>query len=186
MRHPDAPGARVTGGPPSAAAQVLDRVTSGPEDTRAVAARLGAHLEAGDVVLLEGGLGAGKTVFVQGLARGMGLPGAVKSPTFTLVHEYRAPAGAGRSALAHLDLYRIPEGRDLGDLGLDELIERAAVAVEWGGRLAPWFTDHVRVDIAGPDPARPDDERALHFEGRGARGAALVRALAGSLQEDAR
>ncbi|MGH7726385.1 MAG: tRNA (adenosine(37)-N6)-threonylcarbamoyltransferase complex ATPase subunit type 1 TsaE [Candidatus Eiseniibacteriota bacterium] len=178
MRDPYAPGTRVSRAEASRATETLERTSHGPDETRAMAARLGARLEAGDVVLLEGGLGAGKTVFVQGLARGMGLSAAVKSPTFTLVHEYRAAARSGRPGLAHLDLYRIPEGRDLSDLGLDDLSERAAVAVEWGARLVDSLPDHVRVDIEGPWPGRGDDERTLRFEGRGPRGMELVRALA--------
>jgi tRNA threonylcarbamoyladenosine biosynthesis protein TsaE len=163
-------------------ARTLERLTGGPDETRALAARLGERLAAGDVVLLEGGLGAGKTVFVQGLARGLGLGSPVKSPTFTLVHEYRAAAPGRRPAcgLAHLDLYRIPEGRGIDDLGLDELLERGAVAVEWGGRLAAVLAAFVQVTIDGPDPARPADERRLRFAGTGERGRALVEGLAGA------
>lgn len=156
---------------------MLEFVTRGAEATRARAARLATLLAAGDLVLLEGGLGAGKTVFVQGLARGLGLSATVKSPTFTLVHEYTAPAGHGRPGLAHLDLYRIPEGRDLTDLGLDELLARVPAAVEWGGRLADDFPDHIRVTLEGPDPARPPDERRIVITGQGGRGTALVREL---------
>ena len=87
MRHADAPG-------------TLERLTEGAEATRALAASLGVLLRAGDLVLLEGGLGAGKTVFVQGLAKGLGHDATVKSPTFTLLHEY---GRASKKRLAHLD-----------------------------------------------------------------------------------
>ena len=173
MRHADAPG-------------TLERLTEGPDDTRALAATLGALLRAGDLVLLEGGLGAGKTVFVQGLAKGLGHDATVKSPTFTLMNEYgRKPAAAAaapRTRLAHLDLYRIPPGRDLSDLALDEMLDRACVAVEWGGRLSATYPDHVHVALDELDPLKEPERRRVTFEGRGERGAAIVAALAGALE----
>jgi tRNA threonylcarbamoyladenosine biosynthesis protein TsaE len=148
-------------------------VVHAPEETTALAAWLGEALVAGDLLLLEGGLGAGKTAFVQGLARGLGLSAAVKSPTYTLVHEHRA-ALPGRPGLGHLDLYRMPEGRDLGDLGLDDLLARGAVAVEWGGRLAAREPDALLVAIEGPDPGAAPGRRRIAFTGRGVRARALV------------
>ena len=108
-------------------------VTSQSEtDTRVIAADLAATLGPGSVVLLTGDLGAGKTVFVRGLAEGLGVdPDEVTSPTFTLVHEYRT----GRLPLIHVDLYRL-ESVDLDDIGLDpDLAERGVVAIEWAERL---------------------------------------------------
>ena len=153
-----------------AAAPVAGALASA-DDTRALAATLGEALEAGDLVLLEGDLGAGKTTFVQGLARGMGLAAAVKSPTFTLVHEYR---GLGRPGLGHLDLYRMPGGRDLSDLGLDDLLARGPVAVEWGGRLLAGAPDALLVTLSAPGPDDPPDRRAVGLEARGPRGRALL------------
>lgn len=148
-------------------------VVHAPAETAALAAWLGEALVAGDLLLLEGGLGAGKTAFVQGLARGLGLTAAVKSPTYTLVHEHRA-AVPGRPGLGHLDLYRMPEGRDLGDLGLDDLLARGAVAVEWGGRLAAREPDALAIAIEGPDPGAPPERRRIVLTGRGARARALI------------
>ena len=81
-------------------------------------------------MLLTGPLGAGKTAFVRGMARGLGSPAAVASPTFQLVRIY-----PGRLQLAHVDLYRLQVSVELAGLGLDELLDQGAVAVEWGERL---------------------------------------------------
>jgi tRNA threonylcarbamoyladenosine biosynthesis protein TsaE len=98
-------------------------------DTERLGERLAPALEPGDVVALRGPLGAGKTRLVAGIARGLGVPGRVRSPSFTLVQELH-----GRIPLAHLDLYRL-EPHDVPGLGLDETLERAAAVVEWGERL---------------------------------------------------
>ncbi len=142
-------------------------------DTMEFAAALGAALRAGDLVLLEGGIGAGKTTFVQGLARGMGLSSAVKSPTYTLVHEHLATQ-TGHPGLGHLDLYRIPVGRDLGDLGVDELLTRGAVAVEWGGRLYGPEADAMLITFLGAVDDEPEEARRVSVTGRGQRGLELA------------
>jgi len=99
----------------------------------AIGRELGATLSAGDVVLLYGELGAGKTAFVKGLAEGLGIArDEVSSPTFTLVQEYRG----GRLTLFHVDLYRIDDPRELDDLGLDEIAEEGVLAIEWSEKLA--------------------------------------------------
>jgi tRNA threonylcarbamoyladenosine biosynthesis protein TsaE len=109
---------------------LLDRVTSSPAETEAVGEHLGRGLRTGDLLLLEGDLGAGKTTFVRGVARGAGSSAPVASPTFQLVRVY-----PGRLQLAHVDLYRLEAGSDLLDLGLEELLDQGAVVVEWGDRL---------------------------------------------------
>ncbi len=110
----------------------ITHVTVGEAETRAVAAALAADLRPGDLVLLHGDLGAGKTVFVKGLAEGLGLnPDNVTSPTFTLVHEHLG----GRLPLLHLDLYRLA-ATDLDEVGLDpDQAARGVVVVEWAERL---------------------------------------------------
>ncbi len=104
--------------------------THGQEETSALGERLAGELGGGDLVLLHGALGAGKTAFVRGLARGLGVPeDEVSSPTFTLVQEYR-----GRLVLHHVDLYRLA-AREVEDLGLDDLLSSGAVvAIEWAER----------------------------------------------------
>jgi tRNA threonylcarbamoyladenosine biosynthesis protein TsaE len=103
------------------------------EQTRAIARDLARQLEGGQIVLLSGDLGTGKTVFVKGLAEGLAIDAnEVTSPTFTLVHEYRG----GRLPLIHIDLYRL-ERADLDELGLDrDLADHGVVAVEWADRLS--------------------------------------------------
>ena len=109
-----------------------DRVTASEEETQAIARELSATLRAGDVVLLSGDLGAGKTTFVRGLAEGLGIdPREVSSPTFTLVHEYR---GNGLT-LYHADLYRLQRAAT-DDLGLEEIgVKDGVLAIEWPDRL---------------------------------------------------
>lgn len=106
--------------------------TRSEQETAAVARALTDDLRAGDVLLLSGNLGAGKTAFVRGLAEGLDIdPREVSSPTFTLVHEYRG----GRLALYHVDLYRLDRAAT-DDLGLDELgVDNGVLAIEWPDRL---------------------------------------------------
>ena len=109
---------------------MLDIVTGTPAETEAAGEQFGGRLAQGDLVLLEGDLGAGKTTFVRGVMRGVGSPAHVASPTFQLVRVY-----PGRVQVAHVDLYRLEDGDGLADLGLDELLDQGAVVVEWGDRL---------------------------------------------------
>jgi len=111
-------------------ATTISLETSSPEETEAAGEELGRRLRPGDLVLLRGELGAGKTTFVRGIARGIGSAALVASPTFQLVRIY-----PGRVQLAHVDLYRLEQGDDLRDLGLDELLDAGAVVVEWGDRI---------------------------------------------------
>jgi tRNA threonylcarbamoyladenosine biosynthesis protein TsaE len=127
-------------------------VTDSESETAGVARMFAARLRPGTVVLLYGGLGAGKTAFVRGLAEGLGLdPADVSSPTFTLVQEYR-----GDRPLIHVDLYRL-DSREVDDLGLEDLgVEDAVVAIEWADRLPRAIPDavEVRIEDAGGDNRR--------------------------------
>lgn len=127
-------------------------MTHSEEETTAVGERIGASLNPGDVVLLYGDLGAGKTAFTRGLARGVGAAADdVTSPTFTLVQEYR-----GRITLYHVDLYRLEE-REVDELGLEELIlGDGVVAIEWAERWRERPNDviEVRFEHAGEDDRR--------------------------------
>jgi tRNA threonylcarbamoyladenosine biosynthesis protein TsaE len=113
-------------------------ITQSEADTTRAAREIAATLQAGDVVLLFGDLGAGKTAFVKGLAAGLGVaPEQVSSPTSTLVQEYRG----GRVALFHVDLYRLTDPREIDDLGLDEIAADGVLAIEWAEKL-PRPTPH--------------------------------------------
>jgi tRNA threonylcarbamoyladenosine biosynthesis protein TsaE len=141
------------------------------EAMQALGEGLGRALRAGDVIALIGPLGAGKTTFVQGLARGTGVPRErhVASPTFALVNEH-----PGRVALVHADLYRIASRAELEELGLDDAFDRAAVAIEWLDRFpdaAP--ADRLELTIT----VEPGSARRLTAAGGGPRGDALARAL---------
>ncbi len=127
-------------------------VSRSEAETEALGRAFAATLNAGDVVLLEGPLGAGKTAFVRGMARGLGAnAGDVSSPTFTLLQEY-----AGRLTLFHADLYRLSP-REVDELGLGELSTDGVLAVEWPERWTSPPRDAIRVTIAKGD----DDLRSI-------------------------
>ena len=147
--------------------------TEGPGATRRLAERLGKKAQPGDVLALVGDLGVGKTCFVQGLARGLGVArGRVASPTFNIVIEH-----AGRIPLYHIDLYRIADTGELAELGLETYLYGPGLcAVEWMDRfpgLAPPERVEVGLSIEGAL------KRQLTVRGYGARGEALVHAWLG-------
>ncbi|MGB3049770.1 MAG: tRNA (adenosine(37)-N6)-threonylcarbamoyltransferase complex ATPase subunit type 1 TsaE [Polyangiales bacterium] len=141
-------------------------------DTLALARSLAAALEGGDVVGLEGGLGAGKTTFTRGAVHGLGVSEAtaVTSPTFALLHQYE-----GRLPIAHADFYRLADEVELEELGVDELLDEGAVLfVEWGrkfpgmaGRMVLWVELEIVSDVA----------RRARLHAQGARGDAILGAV---------
>jgi tRNA threonylcarbamoyl adenosine modification protein YjeE len=116
------------------------------EETEQAGRRLGRHMVRGDVLLLVGGMGVGKTTFVRGLARGMGIRDDVMSPTFQLVRIYGGP-----TPLAHVDLYRLDDAGEIEDLGLEELLDEGAVVVEWGDRLSRKDAPRLIFEERGPE-----------------------------------
>lgn len=140
-----------------------------PAETFAAGRRVGERLAGGEVLLLSGTLGAGKTVFTKGLAAGLGLdPAEVSSPSFTLVNRH----GEGRLVLYHLDLYRLAEGHGAAHaVELDELLadERAVIVIEWAERMGryrlPETTWRVHIDGDGEDPRLINITRAADPEG---------------------
>ena len=133
-------------------------------DTLQLGRRLGAVLRAGDLILLDGPLGAGKTVLARGIARGMGISGAITSPTFVIARVHRPDSG-GATALVHVDAYRLGGLEEIDDLDLDtDLDTEAAVVVEWGEGLAERLAeDHLLIRLR----RREDDVRELTLEPRG-------------------
>jgi tRNA threonylcarbamoyladenosine biosynthesis protein TsaE len=118
--------------------------TQSEEETAAAGRDLVETLSAGDVVLLYGDLGAGKTAFAKGLAEGLGVSrDEVSSPTFTLIQEYRG----GRVTLFHVDLYRIEDPREFDELGLEEIALDGVLAVEWAEKLPGTWWDERAVTV---------------------------------------
>lgn len=132
------------------------RETATAVETEAAGEELGRRMRKGDLLLLRGELGAGKTTFVRGLARGCGSGELVASPTFQLVRIYQ-----GRIQLAHVDLYRLESAGELRDLGLEELLDQGAVVVEWGDRLDSPDAAQVSIEHLGGNHRRLRFEREL-------------------------
>jgi tRNA threonylcarbamoyladenosine biosynthesis protein TsaE len=133
--------------------------TTGAEDTAALGERASALLRGGEVLLLHGGLGAGKTCFVQGLCRGLGVTAEVVSPTFTLVNTYE-----GRLRVHHLDFYRIESPADLPDIGVPDLLDEvedggAVVVAEWPGPLTAVLGTLPRLELLATAGSGPDLRR---------------------------
>lgn len=178
--------ARPDAAPATAPALVLR--TASADDTRALGAALAGALRPGDVVLLLGDLGSGKTTLVQGAAGALGVTGDVTSPTFTLVRVHRctpgpAPGGAaGVRTVLHADLYRLERRAEVADLGLGELVEEGGVAlVEWGEAALEVLGPDVVVLTLEPGPEDRPDERRLTVSAGGAlapRAPELARRLA--------
>jgi tRNA threonylcarbamoyladenosine biosynthesis protein TsaE len=146
-------------------------ISRSPEETRAFGEAIGQRLTGGEFIAIEGNLGAGKTHFIQGLARGLGITDpTITSPTFVFVHEFR-----GRHPLAHVDLFRIERESDLFDLGLLEYLDSSwVVAIEWadkGGQVLP--AERLTVRLAQQD----ETTRRIEFEATGERYQALLDAL---------
>jgi tRNA threonylcarbamoyladenosine biosynthesis protein TsaE len=146
-------------------------ITSGsPDATKAVAARLAPLCRSGDVVLLIGELGAGKTAFAQGFAAALGVTGPVTSPTFALVRQYQCGPASAVETLIHADVYRTTSLPEVVDLALAELVEDRAVAVvEWGDLAAPALGESaLEVTLTVPNsPDGPVDVRTISLHGRG-------------------
>ena len=142
----------------------LQMIASTPEQTRAAAAAFAPALRAGDVVMLSGDLGSGKTTFVQGAAAALGVQGHVTSPSFVLVREY-----PGRARVVHVDVYRLSSLQELIDLGYEEVFAADAITfIEWGDAVSGLLPDErFEVDIRGAaDDARRISIRAVGEDAR--------------------
>ena len=136
----------------------MEFITHSPEETERLGAALGRKLNPGTILAYEGDLGAGKTAFTRGLARGLGAKDMVTSPTYTIVNEYLS----GRIPLFHFDMYRLASSDDLWDIGWEDYLERGGVcAVEWSENAADAMEDAIRVRIEKIG----DESRRITIEG---------------------
>ena len=136
----------------------MEFITHSPEETEKVGQRLGSVLQPGTILAYDGDLGAGKTAFTRGLARGLGATESVTSPTYTIVNEYLS----GRLPLFHFDMYRLASSDDLWDIGWEDYLERGGVcAVEWSENVRDAMEDAivVRIEKTG------EDSRCIIIEG---------------------
>lgn len=138
----------------------MDYLSHNTEETELLGQQLAAHLHPGDVVAYLGDLGAGKTAFTRGLARGLGCTGRVTSPTFTIVNEYE-----GRIPLFHFDLYRLSSADELFDIGWDDYLARGGIcAVEWSERMAQDLPPGV-ITVTIRRCAEEENQRSITVEG---------------------
>ena len=136
----------------------MEYITHSPAQTEAVGAALAARLTPGAVIAYRGDLGAGKTAFTRGLARGLGVKENVTSPTFTIVNEYLS----GRMPLFHFDMYRLGSEDELFDIGWEDYLERGGVcAVEWSENVWGAMEDAIVVTVSRID----EDTRKIVIEG---------------------
>ena len=135
-------------------------VTNSPAETEALGQRLAERLQPGDVIAYTGDLGAGKTAFTRGLARGLGITERITSPTFTIVNEYQG----GRLPLFHFDMYRLGSSEELYEIGWEDYLARGGVcAVEWSEIVADALEEPcIRVDIRQGDT---ENQRKITVEG---------------------
>ncbi len=140
----------------------MEYCSNSAEETEALGAELAVRLRPGDVVAYTGDLGAGKTAFTRGIARGLGIPEGVTSPTFTIVNEYEG----GRLPLFHFDIYRLGSADDLFDIGWEDFLRRGGVcAVEWSETVQEALdADTIYVDIRR---GAEDNQRVLSIRGPG-------------------
>ena len=136
-------------------------VTHSAEETRRLGAKLAAHLQPGDVVLLRGDLGAGKSEFARGVARGLGVSGPVPSPSFTILNMY----DEGRIPLYHFDWYRIHDPDEIGEMGFEEQLHGDGVSlIEWSERAVEYLPERALIISIR---AVNDDTREITFTARG-------------------
>jgi tRNA threonylcarbamoyladenosine biosynthesis protein TsaE len=154
---------------------VLDVISHSPTQTSRIGQRLGELLRSGDVVLLLGEFGVGKTQLVKGIAQGLGSSDLVNSPSFVLVNEYQAGLQHRSMPIYHVDLYRLEDPREISGIGLEELIGDGGVClIEWAERAAGWVPSELLELRLGH---LSDSKRSLRFEPRGKRFEALVAEL---------
>ena len=152
----------------------MDFLSRSAEETRRLGMRLGGVLQPGDVICLQGDLGAGKTTFVQGIARGWGSQDAVSSPTFIIVNVYRR---GDQARLFHMDAYRLDSGPEAAELDLDSMLAQGALLIEWPERMEGLIPDErlwIHMEHSG------EEERGMSFRATGKRYEELLEAIRGA------
>jgi len=149
----------------------IDFFSKSPEQTRRIGMRLGEALQAGDVICLQGDLGAGKTTFVQGVAQGWGSLDSVSSPTFIIVNMYRRD---DQSQLFHMDAYRLDSVPEAEELDLDSMLAQGPLFIEWPERMDGIIPEeHLWINLEYIN----DEEREMKFEANGKRYAELLEVI---------
>ncbi|MEZ4983995.1 MAG: tRNA (adenosine(37)-N6)-threonylcarbamoyltransferase complex ATPase subunit type 1 TsaE [Saprospiraceae bacterium] len=138
------------------------------EATRSAATLLAKQLRAGDVVILNGGLAAGKTFWVQAMATALGVTNYVSSPTYTIAHFYRYPAGR----LLHIDAYRLDTMEEFRDLALDEFWDEVIACIEWGDKVKQDFDDYLVINLS--KDAHSETSRQVEITAAGPRSAEII------------
>lgn len=150
---------------------MIEFFSRSPEQTRRIGMRLGGLLKTGDVICLQGDLGAGKTTFTQGLAQGWGSLDFVSSPTFILVNQYRRADGG---ILFHLDAYRLDSVPEAEELDLDSMLAEGALIIEWPERLGELIPEeHLHIQLEHIS----EEHRQMNFHARGKRYDELLNAI---------
>ncbi|MGO1401215.1 MAG: tRNA (adenosine(37)-N6)-threonylcarbamoyltransferase complex ATPase subunit type 1 TsaE [Flaviflexus sp.] len=160
----------------------MELIARSADDMRAIGAKIATHVGAGDLIMLSGPLGAGKTTFVQGLAEGLGVRGRVTSPTFVISHVHR-----GEPDLVHVDAYRLESLDDVDALDLDTSLEESVTVVEWGrGKTDGLSEDRLEIEIhretgaaadEDPEDLFVDSPRTLVLSATGEHSQAILEAL---------
>ncbi len=137
-------------------------ISNSPEETEKIAFNLAKNFKGNDIITLDGDLGAGKTAFVRGLARGLGIEDVISSPTFTIVNEYRK----GNIPLFHFDVYRIESSDEMYDIGWEDYIsQNAIVVVEWATLIEDIFDENVIKIYISKNLSLGEDYREIDIEG---------------------
>lgn len=145
---------------------MLELRVSSLAETHAVAAAIAGLARAGDLIVLSGDMGAGKTAFAKGFGAALGVSDPITSPTYTLVHTYELPRTAPASALHHADLYRLDRTAEVADLALVDLAEDGGIVlVEWGDVAEALLGDHVSIHLDVDDEDDDDDGLAVNVDG---------------------
>lgn len=139
----------------------MEIVTNSPSETERVGERLAKRLRGTEVISMYGGLGVGKTAFVRGMARGLGAPDIVSSPTFAIVNQYE-----GKFPLYHFDMYRITSLADLYSTGFFDFLDNGVLAVEWSENITEALPENcITVALSQPEDSESDNQRKIQLEG---------------------